>query len=812
MRSIIFLFTFVVSVAFAREHAATPPGQLLAPKGFQIELLRSAGDGEGSWISMTFDNQGRVIVALDTQGIARITIDPDKPRFEKIDDTLKHCRGVLFAHDALYVNATESQGFYRLRDTTGDGQFDEVRLLKKFDYRSRYGHGQNQIKLGPDGMLYLVVGNDCSFPEGFSPNSPYRDPHPDWLLPNPHDADQDNRVGCILKTDADGISWEVIAGGLRNQVDIAFNPVGEMFTWDADMEWDIGQPWYRPTRVNHIVSGGEYGWRWGTGKWPDWRADALPSNLDTGLASPTGMEFGTHSHFPVKYQSALFLADWQNGRILAATPTPEGASYRFEYEAFLEGSPLNVADFTFGSDGAMYFITGGRGSQSGLYRVSYENPQHEPLPDAKPEDQPTLNARQLRHELEGFHTKQDPTGIDLAFENLSSNDPWIRHAARLALERQDPKLWRQRALEARNPWTAALSLMALARAGDESDLNPILAAFEKLELKTLNREQLLAAYRALQLTFIRLGRPRTTNSDSDSLSQRLLQLYPNKSSSVNHELLELLVYLKNEAVLERALKQLSLTPTQEEQIFIARTVLHLESGWGLKEHRQILSWLAGARQFRGGRLLDTTLANLRKDYLAKLSEGERVELAGMIARVEDNTPAEIVIEAPGAFVKAWTIADFPPSDLEKLENRDLTSGRRAAAASMCLVCHRVGEEGGQIGPDLTNVGGRFDSNALLESIIDPSAVISPTYRSIHYEMENGEAVDGLAAGVSGSKLQIETNPLTREVVEIDRATIVNAMPSEISPMPPGLINTLNREQILDLLAYLKATQAQRSRR
>ena len=136
----------------------------------------------------------------------------------------------------------------------------------------------------------------------------------------------------------------------------------------------------------------------------------------------------------MKYQSALFLADWQNGRILAATPTPEGASYRFEYEAFLEGSPLNVADFTFGSDGAMYFITGGRGSQSGLYRVSYENPQHEPLPDAKPEDQPTLNARQLRHELEGFHTKQDPTGIDLAFENLSSNDPWIRHAARLELD------------------------------------------------------------------------------------------------------------------------------------------------------------------------------------------------------------------------------------------------------------------------------------------------------------------------------------------------------------------------------------------
>ncbi len=46
-----------------------------------------------------------------------------------------------------------------------------------------------------------------------------------------------------------------------------------MFVYDADMEWDFGMPWYRPTRVNHATSGSELGWRSGTGKWPAYYVD-----------------------------------------------------------------------------------------------------------------------------------------------------------------------------------------------------------------------------------------------------------------------------------------------------------------------------------------------------------------------------------------------------------------------------------------------------------------------------------------------------------------------------------------------------------
>ena len=339
--------------------------------GFEVQRLRSAKKDEDSWISMTFDDQGRILLGLDRVGVGRLTLTDDgEASFERIDKTLQHCRGVLFAFGSVYVDATNSGQIVRLTDADQDGDFETRSVLVQLDYRSRYGHGSNQLRLGPDGMIYVAIGNDVSFPPDTLETSPYQNPQNDWLLPESRDQGHDHRVGYILRMDRDGKQREILAGGFRNQVDIAFDANGEMFTFDADMEWDIGAPWYRPIRVNHIVSAGEYGWRWGSGKWPAYYPDSLPSNLAVGMGSPTGLVFGTHSQFPAKYQRALFLADWQNGRILAAHPAPNGASYAFEYEVFVNGAPLNVCDMEFGPDGSLYFITGGRGSESALYRAS----------------------------------------------------------------------------------------------------------------------------------------------------------------------------------------------------------------------------------------------------------------------------------------------------------------------------------------------------------------------------------------------------------------------------------------------------------
>ena len=100
--------------------------------------------------------------------------------------------------------------------------------------------------------------------------------------------------GIIYKVDPDGKNFESYANGFRNIFDAAVNRDGEMFTYDADMEYDFNTPWYRPTRLCHVVSGAEFGWRSGWAKWPNYFVDSLPEILDTGRGSPTGAVFYDH--------------------------------------------------------------------------------------------------------------------------------------------------------------------------------------------------------------------------------------------------------------------------------------------------------------------------------------------------------------------------------------------------------------------------------------------------------------------------------------------------------------------------------------
>ncbi len=162
----------------------------------------------------------------------------------------------------------------------------------------------------------------------------------------------------IIRTDLKGDVVQLVAGGLRNVYDLAFSPEGELFIHDSDMESDIGTTWYRPTRLCHVLPGGEYGWRSGWANWPEYYVDLLPAIADTGRSSPTGAVFYNHVMFPEPYRNALFLGDWSEGRILVAHLKPNGASYTANVETFLSGQPLNVTDLDVGPDGWLYFVTG----------------------------------------------------------------------------------------------------------------------------------------------------------------------------------------------------------------------------------------------------------------------------------------------------------------------------------------------------------------------------------------------------------------------------------------------------------------------
>src|SRR5690606_9013174 len=228
-------------------------------------------------------------------------------------------------------------------------------------------------------------------------------------------------------------------------------------------EWDFGMPWYRPTRICHVTSGSEYGWRTGNQKWSPNYPDNLPAILHIGQGSPTNVMFGTEAKFPEKYRTSLFAFDWSFGIIYSMTLTPKGGTYEAKAEEFISGSPLPLTDGVIGPDGAMYFMTGGRRLESDVYRVYYDGDVKES--DKKPLQMADLPAEaKLRRELEALHVAGAPaSGLELAWENLKNSDRYVQYAARIAVEHQPISTWKAKALAEKDPVTLTQAIIALSR-------------------------------------------------------------------------------------------------------------------------------------------------------------------------------------------------------------------------------------------------------------------------------------------------------------------------------------------------------------
>ena len=452
--------------------AATPAEQVHVPEGFKVELLYSVPkEEEGSWVNLCYDPKGRLIVSDQYGSLYRVTPpevgSTQKIKIEKIPAKIGGAQGLLWAFDSLYVmvnsNDREKNGLYRVRDTNGDGQLDSVAFLRNADGNNE--HGPHAVILAPDGKsLYVICGNNTRPIEGATSRvAEIWDE--DQLLPRIYGAGFMRGVpapgGAIYNIDPDGKKWERVTSGFRNPFDVAFNADGEIFTYDADMEWDIGTPWYRPTRVCHGVSGADWGWRNGSAKWPVYYADTLPPVVNIGLGSPTGITFGYGAKFPAKYQNALFISDWTYGKMYAVHLTPEGSSYTGVAEEFMSATPLPLTDAIINPhDGAMYFLIGGRKTQSGLYRLTYAGKESTAPVSGK---QANETERAVRHELEALHTGDHPDAVSKAWPHLSDSDRFIRYAARTAIEHRPLESWQERALAETNPQASLTALLALVR-------------------------------------------------------------------------------------------------------------------------------------------------------------------------------------------------------------------------------------------------------------------------------------------------------------------------------------------------------------
>lgn len=136
-----------------------------------------------------------------------------------------------------------------------------------------------------------------------------------------------------------------------------------------------------------------------------------------------------------------------------------------------------------------------------------------------------------------------------------------------------------------------------------------------------------------------------------------------------------------------------------------------------------------------------------------------------------------------------------------LAKADAARGKAAFAAATCIVCHRVGDEGGVIGPDLSTIGTVRTERDLLESIIAPSATFAREYESYIATTKDGRTHFGRLAAETERTYTLLTPAGERIELPVDH--VARLAPADTSLMPPGLDRLLTDQQLADLIAYLK---------
>jgi putative heme-binding domain-containing protein len=410
--------------------------------------------------------------------------------------------------------------------------------------------------------------------------------------------------------------------------------------------------------------------------------------------------------------------------------------------------------------------------------------------------------RGLRKKLESHYGKTDPQAVEVAWSYLSNEDRFLRFAARTVLEFQDIKQWQGKALSETNPVALSHAIVALARKCDarSHDIHPrLLEALERIEWANLSDSQKIDYLRAYQLVFVRTCQSAGLQRRA---AARLERWYPDKVREVNAELCKLMCFLEAAGGITKTLDLLAKAPTQEEQIEYALSLRMVSNGWTLKQREEYLNWFHKAANFRGGHSFHGFLRNIRNDAIASMSGEEKIALKAAIASVPTPTSPKFTFKQR-PLVKKYTVDELVPVVEKGLTGRDYDKGRNLFGEMKCFVCHRFNNEGGGMGPDLTIVSGRFGVRDLLESIIEPSKVISDQYAAIVVTTTDGRQIVGRIVNLHGDNIHINTDMLdANKLVLVNRNLIDSIETSKISMMPEGLIDGLERDEILDLVAYL----------
>jgi uncharacterized repeat protein (TIGR03806 family) len=194
--------------------------------------------------------------------------------------------------------------------------------------------------------------------------------------------------------------------------------------------------------------------------------------------------------------------------------------------------------------------------------------------------------------------------------------------------------------------------------------------------------------------------------------------------------------------------------------------------------------------------------------LQRMNRRGRGQMPPLVSGAVDHAAVELFREwisgmKPSAvFVKNWKMADLEPALSELSEVRSLAVGKGAYDKAGCAQCHRFEGRGGSVGPDLTGLAKRMNPREVLESVLEPSRTIAEAYMMEQFSMSAGAVHLGQVQEETDTMVRLRSLSATSAPVTLAKALIESRKKLNLSNMPPGMVNTLTKKQILDLVAYL----------
>jgi putative heme-binding domain-containing protein len=153
----------------------------------------------------------------------------------------------------------------------------------------------------------------------------------------------------------------------------------------------------------------------------------------------------------------------------------------------------------------------------------------------------------------------------------------------------------------------------------------------------------------------------------------------------------------------------------------------------------------------------------------------------------------------------WKLADLAPAVEQLKSGRSFATGKQIFTVAACIACHKVDNVGNAFGPDLTKLDPKLQPLDILKEMLDPSAKINEKFQTVQLLLTDGQVKNGLVIEETPQQLKLVENPLAKtEPVILKRGDIVQRAKSPISIMPKGLLDKLNRDEILDLVSFVYA--------